>query len=100
MQDTGNIRRHIRFDLNSKARVMWTDRFGRDKWASVRLFDASESGVRMELPEAVELRSVLNFMSENANVRGQATVRFCRREGNKFLVGAEFVGDTFWKGPG
>ena len=38
---------------------------------------------------------MLCFSSDNSKVRGQATVRFCRREGNKFIVGAELVGDTF-----
>ncbi len=95
MHDNGNIRRHKRIDLNTKAKVTWTDRSGRDKWARATLFDASASGVRLELPEAVEPRSMLCFGSENGKLRGQAVVRFCRREGNKFVVGAELVGDTF-----
>ena len=95
MRNNADIRRHKRTDLNIKAKVTWTDRSGRDKWARATLFDASASGVRLELPEAVEPRSMLCFSSDNSTLRGQATVRFCRREGNKFVVGAELVGDTF-----
>jgi hypothetical protein len=76
---------------------MWTDRAGQDRWAIVRIFDLSEAGVRMELPEPVEGRTLLSFSSDDMRLRGQATVRFCRREGAKYVVGAEFVAGTSWK---
>jgi len=96
MRDGGNIRRHQRTECDKKGRAMWTDRAGRDKYAIVRIFDYSASGVQMELPEAVEARSVLNLASDDMKIQGQATVRFCKREGNKFVVGAEFVGGNAW----
>ena len=99
MRGKGNIRRHERFDLNAKARVSWTDRFGRDKWASVTLSDASASGIQLNLPEWVEPRSILCFNSDNPKMQGQATVRFCKPQGNLFVVGAEFVGHTSWNAP-
>ena len=76
---------------------MWTDRAGQSKWAMVRIYDLSESGVRLELPEPVEGRAVINFSSDDMTVQGQATVRFCRRQGSKYVIGAEFVGGTSWK---
>jgi hypothetical protein len=97
MRDRGNIRRHERVECNTRGRAMWSDGSGQDKWAIVRIFDLSESGVRMELPEPVEARSVISFSSDDMKVRGQATVRFCRRQGTKYVVGAEFVGGTTWK---
>ena len=97
MRDSANLRRHERIECDTKGRAMWSDRFGRDKWAIVRIFDLSESGVRLELPEAVEARSVIQFSSDDMKVQGQATVRFCRHQGTKYVVGAEFVGGTAWK---
>lgn len=98
MRDSSsNIRRHERTACDTKGRATWADRSGQDKWAIVRIFDLSESGVRLELPEPVEARSVISFTSDDMKVRGQATVRFCRHQGTKYVVGAEFVGGTSWK---
>ncbi len=96
MRDTANIRRHQRIECNTRGRAMWSDRSGRDKWALVRIYDLSESGVRLELPEPVDARSVISFSSDDMKVQGQATVRFCRQQGTKYVVGAEFVGGTSW----
>jgi len=98
MHDGGNIRRHVRFDGNTTGRIMWQDRFGRDKWSKALFLDISESGARFEMPEAVELRSVVSVSSPAVGLNAaQATVRFCKRQGNKYLVGVEFVGGFTWK---
>jgi len=96
MRDAGDIRRHKRTECDTRGRAMWTDRTGRDKFALVRIFDLSASGVQMEMPEAVDARSVLNLASDDMKIQGQATVRFCKRQGTKFVVGAEFVGGNVW----
>ncbi|HTP85494.1 MAG TPA: PilZ domain-containing protein [Bryobacteraceae bacterium] len=98
MKETAaDIRRHQRIHCDTRGRAMWTDRSGRDKWALVRVYDLSEAGVRLELPEPVEARSVISISSDDMKVKGQATVRFCRKQGSKYVVGAEFVGGTAWK---
>jgi hypothetical protein len=98
MHDGGNIRRHVRFEPNTTGQIMWQDRFGRDKWAKAMFLDISASGARFEMPEPVELRSVVSMSSPAANLHAaQATVRFCKRQGNKYLVGVEFVGGFTWK---
>jgi len=97
MHDGGNIRRHARFDGRTVAQVVWQDRLGRDKWAKAMLLDVSESGARFEMPEPLELRSVVGLTSQPLRLNGQGTVRFCKREGNKYIVGVEFVGGCSWK---
>ena len=97
MRDTANIRRHQRVTCNTKGRAVWADPSGQDKWAIVRIFALSDSGVRMELPAPVEARSLISFSSDDMKLQGQATVRFCRRQGSRYVVGAEFVGGTSWK---
>ena len=97
MTNTGNIRRHKRVACDTKGRATWVDRSGQNKWAIVRIFDLSESGVRLEMPEPVETRSLISFISDAMRLRGQATVRFCRHQRGKYVVGAEFVGGTSWE---
>jgi hypothetical protein len=92
----GNIRRHQRFDGNVTGQIMWQDRAGLDKWSTATFIDISESGVRFAMPERVELRSVVSVSCTAVRLHGQGTVRFCRREGNKYLVGVEFVGGFSW----
>jgi hypothetical protein len=97
MPEISNIRRHERVDCAMKGRAMWVDKSGRDKWAIVRIYNLSESGLRLDLPEKVEAHSLIRFTSDDMKVHGQATVRFCRHQGTKYVVGAEFVGGTTWK---
>ena len=93
MRDSANIRRHERLALRY-AGPGHVDRPvpARAKYARVRIFDLSQSGVRLELPEPVDGRAVISICSDDMKVQGQATVRFCRRQGTKYVVGAEFVG--------
>jgi len=72
---------------------MWTDRAGQSRWAMVRILDLSDSGVRLEVPQPIETLCVVSFSSDDMNLSGQATVRFCRRQGTKYVVGAEFSGE-------
>jgi hypothetical protein len=97
MFDGGNIRRHVRIDGNTTGQIMWQDRFGRDKWSKAMFLDISESGARFEMPEPVELRSVISVSSTAVRLHAQATVRFCKRQGGRYLVGVEFVGGFSWK---
>ena len=53
--------------------------------------------MRLELPKPVDGRAVISLCSDDMKVQGQATVRFCRRKGTKYVVGAEFVGATSWQ---
>jgi len=99
MHDAGNIRRHTRLEGKTNGQVVWQDRLGRDKWAKAVLLDVSESGARFEVPEPLELRSVVGLTSQPLRLNAQATVRFCKRQGNKYIIGAEFVGGFSWKQP-
>jgi len=99
MHDGGNIRRHTRFEGDMTSQVVWQDRFGRDKWAKAILLDVSESGARLQMPEPLELRSVVGVVCQAARLQAQGTVRFCKREGNKHIVGVEFVCGFIWKPP-
>jgi hypothetical protein len=97
MHDGGNIRRHTRFEGDMSSQVVWQDRLGRDKWAKATLLDVSASGARFQMPEPLELRSVVGVTCQAARLHAQATVRFCKREGNKYIIGVEFVCGFKWK---
>lgn len=98
-QDT-KLRRHDRIVASAAIRVAWQDRLGRDKYATVHTFDISAGGLRLELPEPVEPRSVLTIQSQELHLHGSGAVRYCRRAFGRYVVGLEFVAGLKWKPPG
>ena len=94
-----NLRRQERLTTSASVRVTWQDARGRDKFATVHSFDISATGIRMELPEQVPVRTVLTFQSEQLKLHGRGSVRYCRRETGHYVVGVEFVFGLRWKAP-
>jgi hypothetical protein len=92
-------RRQIRTAISASIRVAWQDRLGRDKYATVHSFDISSEGIRMQMPEPVDLRSVLALQSQDLKLNGSASVRYCTRARGHYVVGAEFVGGLRWQPP-
>jgi hypothetical protein len=75
---------------------MWRDTSGGDKFAIVKSFDISESGMRIELPEPVEPRSFVQLQCPELGLQGTASVRSCSRQGVRFMIGLEFAGGLKW----
>lgn len=94
-----NLRKSERKRLLSMVRVGWQDRWGHDKAAHTQSFDISETGLRFELPEAVGLRSYVTLRSDKLTLNTRASVRFCGKQGNKFIIGVEFAGGFRWRPP-
>lgn len=82
-----------------RVRIAWQDSAGLDKFAWVHSCDISESGMRVELPEAVEPRSVITVQSQELGIHGSGSVRYCTRLGSSYQVGLEFVAGLKWKAP-
>lgn len=53
--------------------------------------DASESGLRVLLPERLELRSYVYARVEHYNFKATACVRYCVRSGINWSAGLEFA---------
>jgi hypothetical protein len=99
MSKRTDIRRHKRNSFSAIARVGWQDRLGREKFLNARVFDISESGLSLQLPEAVDARCTLTLRSEKLGLHALGSVRHCARAGGRYLVGVEFTGGFRWKAP-
>lgn len=86
-----------RTQVKGTVRIAWQDSKGMDKFASVKSCDISESGMRIELPEAVEPRSLIIVQSRDLGIHGAASVRYCTRQGLTYVVGLEFAAGLKWK---
>jgi hypothetical protein len=85
-----DIRRHGRLTRAARVLVSWPDGQGNFKFASGRCLDVSRSGLRVELPERVEIRSYVTIRSEELKLACSASVRHCNRRGARFDAGLEF----------
>ncbi len=94
-----DIRRHRRSKHIATVRLSWQDRLGNEKFAFARSFDISETGLRIEVPEAVPLQSYVTLHAEQLGIRGRASVRYCARVGIKYVLGLEFATGLKWKPP-
>ena len=92
-----DIRRNQRKPVSTRAEVTWQDRLGNDKFANARCFDISESGLRLEMPEALPVQSQISLRSIDLRLHGRASVKHCTKHGTKFILGVEFVGGLRWK---
>jgi hypothetical protein len=98
-QKAKDLRRHRRYRVDAAwLRVSWLDLSGRMRTARTRALNISEGGIALELPEAA-MPVMVRFQSECFTLRGEGTVRYCRRAGAKYIVGLEFTNDLSWRAP-
>jgi PilZ domain len=93
------MRRQARVEVAVPVDVMWTDRHGDERFATARSIDICESGIRIQVPEALPERSYVRLRADRINLAGSASVRSCVKKGTKFVVGLEFSGGLTWKRP-
>ena len=84
-----DLRRHTRIEFPGIVRLSWQMN-GNVKFARGRCIDLSESGMRVEVPEAIALRSYVTVSAEKIKLSTNASVRHCVRKGGKFVLGLEF----------
>lgn len=94
-----NQRRHTRRTFTVAVQVAWQDRNRIEKVAVTRSFDLSETGMRFELPEPLEMRSDVMLRAAKIGLQTRAVVRFCEPKGFKYAVGVEFAGRYRWQPP-
>jgi hypothetical protein len=93
----GDLRRHPRSSISGQVQLSWTDRIGEQKFAYAQILDVSESGMRVELREALARQAYVSLRADRIGLQGSASVRSCVKKGNKFIVGLEFSGGLKWK---
>jgi len=85
---TKDARRHSRIPYLGPIVISWEER-GEPRYARSRCIDVSESGLRLEVPVSIPLRTEISLNAERIKVSGQARVRHVVRCGAKFLIGVE-----------
>jgi hypothetical protein len=70
---------------------------GEQKFAYAQILDVSESGMRVELREALARQSYVSLRADQIGLQGSASIRSCVKKGGKFFVGLEFSGGLKWK---
>jgi hypothetical protein len=92
-----DMRRENRRNCTQPVGIMWRDSAGDDKFIQAPVRDISASGVALEIPEPVPVRSFVTLCAEKLGIHGQASVRYCSRQGIKYSIGMQFTGGTRWK---
>ena len=89
--------RDERFPVSFSVYLTWQDRAGLSRRVSARCLDLSPEGIRIEARDRLDTGTTLLVSSNEFGRMGLATVRYCRRDGMRFLVGLRF-GATFGLG--
>ncbi len=97
MAEKSGTRRNERIPAEELVEVTWKDRAGQEKFAKARTLDISESGMRVEMPEALDKQTYVALRSNSLSLHGTASVRSCTRQATKYLIGLEFSGGLKWK---
>lgn len=74
--------------------ISWHDAQAASRTLAVRAIDLSNSGIRVESTESIELHTEVYVRAERYGLTGSTSVRHCGRRGAKFVLGLEFNPDA------
>jgi hypothetical protein len=96
-----DLRRSRRYAVEGTTiRVAWLGLNGTLKVVqNARVLNISAEGMAFELPEPAQLVTRVKLQSDKHKLLGEATVRHCRRESSKYIVGVEFSDGLRWRPP-
>ncbi len=98
METRHDLRRHDRRSCDHNVTVMWRDAGGAEKFAQAKALDICESGLRLQMPEALAKQTYLGLSATKLGLMGHASVRHCTRiRASKFTIGVEFTAGLRWK---
>ena len=83
---TKERRRKTRISYDGPVIVSWEDR-GEPRYARGRCIDVSESGLRLEVPVSIPVRTEVSVNAERIQVSGQARIQHLARCGAKYRIG-------------
>ena len=86
---TKDIRRHRRSPYSGPVRISWSDARGSFRYAQAKCIDISQSGLRIELPEPIAVRTQVLLRLERTNLAGAAWVKHVSRHGARYSMGLE-----------
>ncbi|HXI44362.1 MAG TPA: DnaJ domain-containing protein [Bryobacteraceae bacterium] len=74
--------------------VTWKDSQAGSRTIAVQAIDLSDSGIRVESSERIDLHTEVFVRAERYGLTGTTEVRHCGRRGSKYVLGLEFHPDT------
>jgi hypothetical protein len=81
-------RRNHRIPYAGPIRISWDEPSG-PRFAMGKCIELSESGIRVEVPVNVAVRTSLTLNAERIKLAGSASVRHVTRHGAKYILGLE-----------
>jgi len=76
---------------------MWRDLGGQEKFVQAKALDICETGLRLQMPEALSRQTYVALNAAKLGLVGHASVRHCTRVGgSRFTVGVEFTAGLHW----
>ena len=87
-------RRKQRQLFNCALELMWLDTYGNGRTIGVSAIDLSNSGIRVESSEPIELHTDVYVRAERYGLTGSTSVRHSSRRGAKYILGLEFNPET------
>ena len=73
--------------------ISWHDAQSTSRTLAVRAIDLSNSGIRVESTEPIDLQTEVYVRAERYGLTGSTSVRHCNRRGGKYVLGLEFSPD-------
>ncbi len=83
-------RLHARRPLLNPIEITWEEQAGVKRHSLGHCLDVSARGLKMEIPEAIEISTVVRFRVVHTNLTGSAWVRHCTATGSRHTIGLEF----------
>jgi len=92
-----DLRREHRSPCDDNITVTWRDVSGQDKFVRAKALDICESGLRLQMPEALPRQMYVALSASKLGLVGHASVRHCTpTRGSKFAIGLEFTAGLRW----
>jgi hypothetical protein len=73
--------------------MSWKDGLGASHTIAARAIDVSNSGIRVESSEPIEMHTEVYVRAERYGLTGSTMVRHCSQRGSKYVLGLEFNAD-------
>ena len=90
LQPTKDIRAGERRPFDGAVLVSWQSRSGETKTVRAKCVDFSQQGARIVCESAIDFRANVFVQAPAFGLKGNASVRYCRRSGTKHIVGLLF----------
>ena len=70
--------------------LSWQDSQGHFRFSQGKCLEISQTGMRVQIPERVALRSYVSLKADCGGLTCSASVRHCMCKAGQFIVGLEF----------